>query len=239
MHKLDGSYPANFQLQTTPCRGVGKDCGDSLAIVGEVLYYRGVHGFCAYDGSLPRSVSQALGAMPCCRTVAGAWGSKYVVSQEGADGWEMLVLDTGRMLWHREDGFHADAIAPCGRECYAIDHDSGTIVTLGGSGEPLEEEVCWSAQTGKLGLGTPEQKYVSRLTLRLAARPGAKVRLLVRYDGCDRWQEMACLEPKSTGSFSVPFVPRRCDWLELRLEGRGDVQLYSLTRTMEKGSELP
>ena len=39
MHKVYGSYPANYQIQTTACRGVQKGCERSLAIVNEVLYY--------------------------------------------------------------------------------------------------------------------------------------------------------------------------------------------------------
>ena len=40
LHKIYGNYPANFRLQTTPCRGVQKGSGESLAIVGETLYYK-------------------------------------------------------------------------------------------------------------------------------------------------------------------------------------------------------
>ena len=40
-------------------------------------------------------------------------------------------------------------------------------------------------------------------------------------------------------SFSLPVRPRRCDQLRLKLQGTGMCKLYSITKTLEKGSELP
>ena len=60
MHKIYGNYPANFQVQTTACRGVEKGSDKSLAIVNEVLYYKSRSGICGYDGSLPIETSAHL-----------------------------------------------------------------------------------------------------------------------------------------------------------------------------------
>lgn len=77
LHKVYGQIPANFQVQTTSCRGVRKGCEKSLAIVDEVLYYKSRHGVCAYDGSLPVEISQALGDVQYEDAVAAAIGSRY------------------------------------------------------------------------------------------------------------------------------------------------------------------
>ena len=37
----------------------------------------------------------------------------------------------------------------------------------------------------------------------------------------------------------LPVRPRRCDHLRLRLEGEGELRLFSITRTLRKGSDLP
>ena len=57
LHKVYGSFPAEFTIQDTACRGVQDGCHGSLAIVNEVLYYKARHAVCAYDGSLPVEVS--------------------------------------------------------------------------------------------------------------------------------------------------------------------------------------
>lgn len=61
LHKVFGQIPANFQVQSSTCRGVQKGCSRSLSIVNEVLYYKSQHAVCAYDGSLPTEISTALG----------------------------------------------------------------------------------------------------------------------------------------------------------------------------------
>ena len=39
------------------------------------------------------------------------------------------------------------------------------------------------------------------------------------------------------GTFLLPVRPRRCDHFEVRLQGEGDVCLYSFARVFEKGSD--
>ncbi len=40
-------------------------------------------------------------------------------------------------------------------------------------------------------------------------------------------------------SFLLPIVPRRCDHMRLRVSGRGEMRLYSLSRVLERGSDIP
>ena len=104
IHRLYGSTPATFRLQTTPCPGVQQGCSRSLARVGQMLYYKSPTGVCAYDGAMPVTVSQKLGVMPCTRAAAGALGDKYYLCiQEEETTGRLWVYDTARGLWHRED----------------------------------------------------------------------------------------------------------------------------------------
>ena len=77
VHKVYGNYPANYQIQTTTCRGVQKGCHKSLAIVNETLFYKSRSAVCAYDGSLPSEISSALGDVVYGNAVAGVIGNKY------------------------------------------------------------------------------------------------------------------------------------------------------------------
>ena len=62
--------------------------------------------------------------------------------------------------------------------------------------------------------------------------------LWVRYDEEARWRRLACLQGRPLGSVTLPAPVRRCDHLRLRLTGRGEMRLYSLTKTMEQGSDV-
>ena len=238
LHKVFGSMPSDFTLQDTPCRGVQPGCHRSLAIVGDDLYYKSRSGVCLYDGSLPREVSQALGGVVYEDAVAGSHQSKYYISMHASDGWHLFVYDTLRGQWHREDSFHSGGFASYAGELYAIDATQNRIITMLGSGEPLEQRVNWMAQTGELGITGAEMKYISRITLRLQLEQEAKLEVYAQYDQSDEWQLLASICHCSLRSFSIPIRPRRSDFLRLRFVGQGNVRLYAMTKTIEKGSEI-
>lgn len=237
LHKLYGSYPANFRLQTTPCRGVQQGCSESLAIVGEVLYYKSRYGVCAYDGSLPVEVGQALGNQPYHDAAGGGHGGKYYLSMADAGGeYHLFVLDTVRKLWHREDGTRVLCFCSCRGELYFLT-DSGEILTAFGSGEP-EGRFHWMAETGDLGVENPGSQYLCRLTLRLRLEKEGWMELWVKYDEEQHWQRITRIRGRELGSLTLPLGVRRCDHLRLKLEGEGDMTLYSLTKTLEEGSDV-
>ena len=111
------------------------------------------------------------------------------------------------------------------------------ILGMTGTGEK-EESVSWMVETGELALSSPDMKYVSRLTLRMSMEAGATLKIYIQYDLDNEWKEVGSLVSTSLRSFSVPVRPRRCDHLKLRLEGTGRARIYSITKTIEQGSEL-
>lgn len=240
LHKVYGRQPSDFRIQETRCRGVEKGSEKSLAIVGETLYYKSADGVCAYDGSLPRDISEPLGRKPYKNGVGGSWGSKYYLSAEDPEGGRhLLVYDTARGLWHRESGLAVEAFCSHGRELYALEKDTGRVLTLGGSGLPLETKVFWEAETGQLETTTPDHKYLSRLNLQMQLSPGSRVTVSVSYDSDGVWEQVGAVTGTGLRSFSLPIRPRRCSHLRLRLSGEGPMALYSMSKTMEQGSDLP
>lgn len=235
LHKIYGNYPANFRLQTTPCRGVQKGSGESLAIVGETLYYKSPTGVCAYDGALPVEVSRALGEQDYHDAAAGAFRGKYYISMlDAGERPHLFVYDTARGLWHREDGARARCFCTCREELFFLD-DGGVIWEVLGRGEA---DFPWMLETGDLVTELPDSKYLCRLSLRLFLAKGAQLRLSVRYDEEPVWHPLAVLRGSALGTVTVPAVVRRCDHLRLRLEGTGEMRLYDLTKTIQQGSDL-
>lgn len=239
LHKVYGSQPSNFQIQATECRGVQKGCSASLAVVNETLFYKSRNDVMAYDGSLPLEASYALGGEAYSDAVAGACGNKYYISMKDSAGqWNLFVFDTARSLWHKEDHLHALALCACRGEMYAIDIDASRIATLNGSGTAYEDSVEWMAQTGEIGLESPDMKYISRLTIRMFLGVSATLKIYIQYDLESDWHFVCSLEHTNLRSFSIPIRPRRCDHLKLKFVGEGDAKIYSITKTIEQGSEL-
>lgn len=239
LHKVYGSVPANFQIQAITCRGVQKGSHRSLAIVNETLFYKARGGICAYDGSLPVEASPALGVDRYSKAVAGSHGNKYYVSMADTEGkYHLFVYDAAKNMWHREDSFRGIAFASWQGEMYAIDAATGKIVTLLGSGEEPEKKVKWMVQTGPIGTDSPDSKYISKFLIRMSLGLGSRVRLLAQYDSMGAWEHLGTIVGTNLRSFSVPVIPARCDHMRLRIDGEGDAKIFSITRTIEQGSDV-
>lgn len=238
-HKVFISSAGAHQITDTACRGVQDGCSKSLAIVGERLYYRSRSGIMMYDGSLPVSVSDALGGEKYYDASAGAIDDKYYVSMKDASGnWHLFVLDTAKGLWHREDATHALGFTRAGNELYYIDYDTNKLMTVNGSVGTSEDTVEWNATTGIIGYTTVEQKYVSRFNIRMKLPTGSKADMFIQYDSDGIWHHCGHMEGVGTKSFMLPVRPRRCDHFQFRIDGKGDVRVYSLSKIFEAGSDV-
>lgn len=239
VHKVYGNYPANYQIQTTPLRGVQRGCERSLAIVNEVLYYKSQSSVCAYDGSLPVEVSSALGEKQYDCAVAGSHGNKYYISMRdtATEQYALFVYDAYKGMWHKEDDLQVDFFCNCRDDLYAA--SGGRVITMLGSCDRDTVPIEWMAQAGEIGLESPDTKYISRLTIRMSLDMGAEVRISIRYDFNDTWELAGCIHGTSLRTFSLPIRPKRCDHMMLKFEGIGDAKIYSITKTIEQGSEVP
>jgi len=237
IHKVYGSEPSSFQIQSTACRGVQKGCEHSLAIVQELLMYKSRSGICIYDGSLPTDAGYCLGKEAYGQASAGANGSKYYISMRNTGGqWNLFVYDTSVKLWHREDNLHAICFCSHLGAMYCVDVDTKEILCLTG-GIAYEKQVKWMAQSGELGITTPDTKYISRMSIRLQVPPGSELRVLVQYDVRPEWEEVCAIRGTDLRSFSVPVRPVRCDHMKLRFEGKGEARIYSIAKTVDSGSD--
>ena len=239
VHKVYGNYPANYQIQTTACRGVQNGCEKSLAIVNETLYYKSRSSVCAYDGSLPVEISSALGDISYSDAVAGSLGNKYYISmKDDNDEYNLFVYDTKKGMWHREDDTQVTGFCNCRGELYYIDYADKQIKTVRGTGRVDTNAVQWEAVTGIIGTDTPDKKYVSRVDVRLSLNLGTKVTIYAEYDSSGAWEHILTMDGTSLRTFAVPVRPKRCDHLRLKIAGVGDVKIFSITKTIAQGSDM-
>ena len=237
IHKLYGSKPSDYQLSSVRCRGVAANAAHSLCVLNETLYYLSPGGVMAWDGSLPSKVSGALdtgkltGAAWCA---AGSLDARYYLylRRQGDSAGRLLVYDTERGLWHEESAVGYEMASTGqqlylwdGRALWAADPDRET------EGE-AEAALQFEAVSGDIGLTETDDKYISRITLRLDAQVHSVVTLAVSYDG-GPWETLRTAA--ATGDhdrLNLPFEPRRHDTLRLKLSGTGQIALRSMAFTL-------
>jgi hypothetical protein len=235
MHRVFGDFPSNYQVQTIMCKGVQEGCAKSLAIVNDVLYYKSRSGICAFDGSLPVEISMQFGDTLYKNAVAGAIGDKYYVSMQDESGkWHMFAYDTIKRLWHREDDTQATQFCNHKGELYYIDYADNNIHTVKGTGVIETEPIPWSAETGILGANTPDNKYVSRLDLRMSIARGSELAVYIEYDSMGDWEKIADIEGLTLNTFTIPVQPRRCDHFRLKFVGEGEAKIFSISKVLEE-----
>lgn len=240
VHKVYGDYPANFRFQNTECRGVQQGCGQSLAIVNETVFYKSRNAVCAYDGSLPVEISSALGDIQYDYATGCAFGNKYYINMRDAEGiCHLFVYDTEKGVWHKEDGIEELwQLCTFRGDLYGIDYETGNIITMLGSGSQYEYNVPWMIETGLIGMSMPDMKYISKMMIRMSLETDASVDVSIQYDSMENWEHVCNISATSLRTFSVPIRLRRCDHFRIRIEGNGDGRIYSITKTIEQGSDV-
>ena len=252
IYKVYGSKPSNFQVMGSASMGIETGSHASVAIAGETLFYLSRTGITAYTGGIPQSVAAAFGTQRFRSAVGGSDGTRYFVSMEDQDGlWHLFVYDTRRGLWHREDALEAVGFGWNG-ELYFLDA-RGTLWidgTARTAPENCERETpfAWSAEwadfyeysgSSSSSAAIAQEKGIGKLLIRLELDEEASVDILIQFDSDGVWREVKTLEGHVKRSWYLPIVPRRCDHFRIRLEGVGGCRVYSLTREVYTGSELP
>lgn len=235
-HKVWPSSTGAHQITSVICNGVEEGSADSIAVLDGTVFYKSPIGVCADDGGGVTRIGESLGDASYGYACGAIYDGKYYLNM--LERWErhLFVYDIAKRMWHVEDGPFARYIAAGNGSLYSA--SATNILDLTGNTGTLEEDVSWFAVTGDLGLELPEQKYISRLTLRLSLDPGATLEVYAQYDREQTWVKLGQVYGTDLRSFSLPVRPRRCDQLRLKLQGTGMCKLYSITKTLEKGSEL-
>lgn len=260
IHKVFGTKPSNFEIQDVPAYGVEEGSERSICQVNGGLFYKSRSGFVLYDGATPKLIDAALGeSIRYSKASAGTDGSRYFVScLDTEDNWNLLVYDTEKGLWLKEDATQARFFANVGGTLYFIDDGDNWLKSTTGTlsiypqfnNDPFNEEaysepaVEWMVQTGDLGDYLPDNKYYSRLQIRMALgneSDGDEVecKVLLRENSIGEFKEKKTISgEKVKKAMTIPIRPARCDHLSLRLEGKGDCTVWNISKFVEAGSEM-
>lgn len=243
--KISPSATGGHQTKETRCRGVQKGSHASLSILNEILYYKSSICVCAYNGSLPYSISDDLGEERYYDAVAGSTGDRYYVSMKDKDGkYNLFAYDVKNGIWCREDDTEALCFCRHMDELYYIDACDKRMKSVKGTliydvpEKKTEEKFNWFAESGNIGYSSPDHKYIARINIRISLEFGTDVDFYLQYDSSGEWEHKFHMSGTGTRTYSVPVIPRRCDHFKYKLAGKGACKVYSVTKVIEEGSDV-
>ena len=239
LHKIYGNYPSNFQVTEYAVNGVATNCDRTLVVVNGYLFYLGEENVMIYDGSLPRSCSDAFGDLRFVSGVAGQQMNKYYLSTDDGTTVRQFVYDTETGQWWKEDDTKMKAACTYFNNLYSVHYvkdDNGVwqhvLTKEVGSYEGMLD---WYVETGELGLDSPMQKYVSRVKIRMEF--DGEMYVQISYNG-NEFTEVFRRTSKDLKSLLIPVNVKRCDHFRLRIGGEGTAKIYSIGYNVENGSDV-
>lgn len=236
VHKILGSYPAQYEIYTYKVPGVQKGAEKSLCIINETLFYKGRAGVYAYTGGTPELLTECFGTRRFTDGVAGTDGERYYISMQTETGaWELYVLDTARGIWLREDNTHATDWAYLDGTLYYLDGATGKVM-MTGKDRDEEGRIEWSATLSPFNETVHGRKGYSRLYLRADLEAGAWVKAEVSADGAP-FKQVYLGHNDHAKTLQIPILPTRCDTFTVRLSGKGECIIKSFVREFSVGSE--
>lgn len=243
--KIAVSSVGGHQVKETLCRGVQRGSERSLAVLNETLFYKTTTGVCAYNGSLPSSISDDLGEVRYSDAVAGTIDNRYYISMKDEKGVPaMFVFDTKNGMWCKEDNTEVLYFCKHGDDLYYIDVADKKMKSVRGTllydvaEKATEGNFDWYVESGVVGYSSPDNKYVANINLRITLEFGTNVDFYLQYDSGDVWEHKFNMSGTGTRTFSVPIIPKRCDHFKYKLTGKGGCKIHSITKTMEQGSDV-
>jgi hypothetical protein len=246
IHKFLGSYPAEYTLYSYEVDGVQAGSEKSLVVINEVLYYKGTYGVYAYDGGVPRLISECFGDRSFYNAVAGTDGVNYYISmkddKDASKGqWYLFVYNTQTGMWVLEDHIQSRDFARVGRTLYYLDDggnvwslDNGCTVdkevkTVDEEVKTVDKPIEWMVQFTPFYETIEGRKSYSRILMRAEVPLGSYIELKIRCDD-GRWAELGRIVGKMRGVVPIRIPINRCDKFELRLEGKGECTIHSMLR---------
>lgn len=232
LHKLLGSYPAEYALYAYDIEGVQAGSEKSICIINEVLYFKGVRGIYRYAGDVPSLISDNFGNKSYTKAVGGSDGDKYYVSMLEGEQAHTYTYLIKYGIWMLEDKLRYTHFARRGRELYGI--ESGNLYLMRGEG--AGEDATWMVQFCPMYETMQGRKTYSRLLLRVSIPDKGYIGIEVRTDG-GNW--LSCDHIVGQNDRVVPIrIPiNKCDKFEFRVYGKGDCKIMGIVREFFVGGE--
>lgn len=247
--KIYGTKPSNYALATYNVLGVQKGSAKSVVWINGVLYYLSTKGVCRYSpGGQPEVISdEAFGNVKYRNGVAGRHNNKYYISAQNNSGeYELFVFDTETGIWHKEDNTQMLSAVTYNNTMYYIDGNTGYVMCpdddnnliYDNSEFECEGEFNWSCETGDLYDSDFNAKYISRVNIGVICEKNTKVKVYAQFEEDGGFRELRTIRYDRKKPQMIPVAVRRSDYLRLRLEGKGQCNIYGISIEYAQGSRV-
>ena len=235
LHKLYGTKPSNFQINTVNVYGVQSGSERSMQIVNEQLLYQGVGGVYAYTGGVPELISEKFGNRRYSDAVACCDGEKYYISMKQGDTWNMFTYDVMKNIWLREDDTQAvDMTFFDGKVYYLV--AEGGLYYIDKTAD--RSDIEWGATFCTMHETMNERKGYSKFHLRMDLSAGAWFAVDIKTDSDLQWRQIYTTHNEKAKTVSIPIIPTRCDSIDIRLRGKGKCTIKTFIREFTVGSDV-
>ena len=137
-------------------------------------------------------------------------------------------------MWHKEDNTRFIDAVKLDTDIFYVDGNKNLMSVSGNT----EHDFEWMVETGDIGMESPDHKFISRLNIRLSKLSTSTIQIFAMYDSDGNWESKGEISTTVKNSFIVPIIPKRCDHMRLRIAGKGDAKIYSISKISEQGSDL-
>lgn len=239
IYKMTGYTPADFAIDSYDVDGLEAGADRSIAIINEILYYKGKNGIFAYRGGVPTLISKNFGdsADLFFDAVAGTDGVNYYIAFRNDDDFTYLFCYNTRLgLWVLEEKT-VDIICGFARKSNILYMaiEGGNVYQMNVSDDASDLE--WLVQFVPFYETIEGKKIYSRLLMRTELPRGSYIIIEVRSDD-GAWCEAGKIVGANKGIIPIRLPIARCDKFELRLRGKGEFTIYDILREYHLGSEV-
>lgn len=232
IHKLMGTKPSNFQINTYDLPGVAAGCQKSLCSINETLFYKGRLGVYTFDGSIPVMISDNFGDDQYTSACANKSDGKYYVTLKNSRA-ALFVYDPKKQLWYKEDATDMAMSASGDGKLYYV--EDGNIKTISGD---TDEYIPWKLISGDQTEDSMNMKYIQKFLFYLQLEKDTYIEIFIQYDDEPLWQRMYAIRCTKKKVYQIPIIPRRHSIFRYKIIGHGDAVLFGIQKHIEEGSEI-
>lgn len=228
-YEIYGSLPSNFTVNEVSV--VGALNHKSIIEVNSILFFLNPIGVQAYSGGVPRPVSTNI-------------DQKYVSAVCGKDklklyscifdgiSYSLFVYDTLNGLWYKEDDLNILEFTNFEGYLYGLSVDGRLIKFDSGL-----EKINWSLETQQIDFRVTQKKYVSKISIRAELETGTTMDIYIKYDKRPYMLAASVKQSNTTSLYEVPIPLSMCDSFQLKIEGKGDVIIKELHKSIMLGGK--
>ena len=125
-----------------------------------------------------------------------------------------------------------------GNTGYIMCPDDGNNLISDSSEFEREGEFDWSCETGDLYDSDFNAKYISRVSIGVKCEKNTEIKLYAQFEQDGGFRELRTIRYDRKKPQMIPVAVRRSDYLRLRLEGKGQCDIYGLSIEYSQGSRV-